>query len=77
VPSLARKRPELNRDKTIGADATDVAFASHELSRFYCYFRVWFQSKRPIRQGLIEELTAEEIAGNKMMASGAMALRAG
>ncbi|MBL4626879.1 MAG: LLM class flavin-dependent oxidoreductase [Roseicyclus sp.] len=52
----------------VGADAADVTLASHELSRYYCYFGAWFQNKRPVRQGLIEELTAEEIAGNKMMA---------
>lgn len=52
----------------VGADSDDVHRATQELSRFYCYFGAWFQNKRPVSQGLIAELSEEEIAGNKMMA---------
>lgn len=51
----------------VGSDAGDVALAAQQLSRFYCYFGAWFQNKRPVRQGLIEELSSEELAANKMM----------
>ncbi|WP_415920162.1 LLM class flavin-dependent oxidoreductase [Tateyamaria sp. SN6-1] len=52
----------------VGADADDVDHAAHEFSRFYNYFGAWFQNKRPVRQGLIEKLSEDEMAGNAMMA---------
>ena len=52
----------------VGADSDDVYTATQELSRFYSYFGAWFQNKRPVSQGLIAELSDEEIAGNQMMA---------
>ncbi|WP_306143029.1 LLM class flavin-dependent oxidoreductase [Roseibium sp. MMSF_3412] len=52
----------------VGSDSDDVYTATQELSRFYCYFGAWFQNKRPVSQGLIAELSEEEIAGNRMMA---------
>jgi alkanesulfonate monooxygenase SsuD/methylene tetrahydromethanopterin reductase-like flavin-dependent oxidoreductase (luciferase family) len=51
----------------VGSDDTDVALAAQELSRFYCYFGAWFKNERPVKQGLIEVLSDEEIAANKMM----------
>lgn len=51
----------------VGADSDDVAQAARELSEFYCYFGAWFQNKRPVSQGLIENLSEEEIAANTMM----------
>ena len=51
----------------VGSDAADVDLAAQELSRFYCYFGAWFQNKRPVQQGLIAELSDEELAANKMM----------
>ncbi|MCA0996688.1 LLM class flavin-dependent oxidoreductase [Alloyangia pacifica] len=52
----------------VGRDDADVAQAAKEISRYYCYFGAWFQNKRPVRNGLIEALSDEEIAGNNMMA---------
>ena len=52
----------------VAADEDDIDLAAHELSRFYCYFGAWFQNKRPVSQGLIAELSEEEMAGNAMMA---------
>lgn len=51
----------------VGSDSDDTARAAKELSEFYCYFGAWFQNKRPVSQGLIEPLTQEEMAANKMM----------
>ncbi len=51
----------------VATDADDAGQAAQELSRFYNYFGAWFQNKRPVSQGLIQELSDEEIAGNKMM----------
>lgn len=65
----AAKRPKvmLLHHTYVGSDADDVSVAARELSRFYCYFGAWFQNKRPVSQGLIEELTEVEIAANPMM----------
>ncbi|MCT4610714.1 MAG: LLM class flavin-dependent oxidoreductase [Pelagimonas sp.] len=52
----------------VGTDAADVDQAAKDLSRFYCYFGAWFQNKRPVQQGLIQELSEEELAANTMMA---------
>ncbi|SDI17922.1 LLM class flavin-dependent oxidoreductase [Alloyangia pacifica] len=52
----------------VGRDEEDVAQAAREISRYYCYFGAWFQNKRPVRNGLIEALSEEEIAGNNLMA---------
>ncbi|MEM6759477.1 MAG: LLM class flavin-dependent oxidoreductase [Pseudomonadota bacterium] len=52
----------------VGTDAADVDRAAQELSRFYCYFGAWFQNKRPVTQGLIAELSPDDIAANTMMA---------
>ena len=52
----------------VGADDADVALAAQQLSRFYCYFGAWFQNKRPVAQGLIAELSEDEIKSNAMMA---------
>lgn len=51
----------------VGSDSDDTARAAKELSEFYCYFGAWFQNKRPVKQGLIEPLTQDEMAANKMM----------
>ena len=52
----------------VGADEADVAQAAKEISKWYCYFGAWFQNKRPVKQGLIQELTDEEMAANTLMA---------
>ncbi|MEO9574444.1 MAG: LLM class flavin-dependent oxidoreductase [Roseobacter sp.] len=51
----------------VGSDGDDVSLAAQQLSRFYCYFGAWFQNKKPVSQGLIEALSEEELAANKMM----------
>lgn len=42
----------------------DAQLASVELNKFYNYFGAWFKNERPISQGLIKELTDQEIANN-------------
>ena len=39
---------------------------------YYNYFGAWFKNERPIRQGLIERLTDEDLAANAMYAPEAM-----
>ena len=52
----------------VGSDADDVAIAAKCISRFYCYFGAWFKNERPIRQGLLEPLSEEEMAAIDMYA---------
>ncbi len=68
------KSPEVPRPKImlllhtyVGSDEADVAQAARELSVYYNYFFAWFKNERPIRQGLIETLSAEDIAANKTL----------
>ncbi len=64
------KRPKimlLQHAYVSGSDA-ETERAARKLSRFYCYFGAWFRNERPVRQGLIEPLTEEEIAGTEMFA---------
>lgn len=56
----------------VSADHEDTEIAARELSRFYNYFGAWFQNKRPVSQGHIEELSETELAGNAMMSPGNM-----
>lgn len=51
----------------VGQDDDDVSQAVDELHRFYNYFGAWFQNKRPVKQGLIERLSDQDIANNKMI----------
>ena len=46
----------------VGRDDADCARATEDLRRFYCYFAAWFKNERPVRQALIKQLTAEEMA---------------
>jgi len=50
----------------VGASHADVENAAETLSQFYCYFGAWFKNERPVSHGLIERLSAEEIAATEM-----------
>lgn len=52
----------------VARDADDLDQGVNELSRFYNYFGAWFQNKRPVSQGLIEQLSQNDIDNNTMMA---------
>ena len=51
----------------VGADDADLDLAISRMHHFYSYFGAWFKNERPVKQGLIEELTQEEIANNPMV----------
>ena len=51
----------------VGTDVEDIDQAVQDLTRYFAYFGAWFQNKRPVSQGLIQALSAEEIAANKMI----------
>ncbi|KXU37503.1 monooxygenase [Ventosimonas gracilis] len=56
----------------VGSDEADIARASEELSRYYHYFFAWFKNERPIKQGLIQALTAEELQSNPNLTAAKM-----
>lgn len=68
-----RPRIMLLHHTYVASDSADADLAAKELSRFYNYFGAWFQNKRPVSQGLIQDLSAEEMAANAMMAPGNLA----
>ena len=51
----------------VASDVEDANMAAQELSQFYNYFGAWFQNKRPVSQGLIEQISADDMAANAMM----------
>lgn len=65
APEVARPKIMLLLHTYVGSDDADVAQAARELSVYYNYFFAWFKNERPIRQGLIETLSEEDIAANQ------------
>lgn len=64
APEVARPKIMLLLHTYVGSNEADVAQAADELSVYYNYFFAWFKNERPIHQGLIQTLTAEDIAAN-------------
>ncbi|MGL4198856.1 MAG: LLM class flavin-dependent oxidoreductase, partial [Allorhizobium sp.] len=62
APDQARPKIMLLLHTYVGSDASDVDQATREVSVYYNYFSAWFKNEKPIRQGLIERLTEEEMA---------------
>ncbi len=62
------KRPKimLLQHAYVGATEADVEKAAKALSQYYCYFGAWFKNERPVHQGLIQRLTADEMAAIEM-----------
>ncbi len=50
----------------VGKDQNEVDWAADKLHRFYCYFGAWFRNERPVSQGLIQQLTEDEIQNHPM-----------
>ncbi|WP_261841929.1 LLM class flavin-dependent oxidoreductase [Aliamphritea ceti] len=60
------KRPKIMilQHTYIGKTEDELAKAAAKLNEFYCYFGAWFKNERPINQGLIQQLTQDEIAAH-------------
>ncbi len=56
----------------VGKDEQECEWAAKQLSRFYCYFGAWFKNERPINNGCIAPLTAEEQAAISMFSPAQM-----
>jgi alkanesulfonate monooxygenase SsuD/methylene tetrahydromethanopterin reductase-like flavin-dependent oxidoreductase (luciferase family) len=60
--AIARPRIMLLQHTFVADSPSEVEALARDLSTFYCTFGAWFQNKRPIRQGFMEPLTADEMA---------------
>ncbi|SDA87533.1 LLM class flavin-dependent oxidoreductase [Mesorhizobium qingshengii] len=61
-PDTARPDIMLLMHTFVAEDAADAEQLTRDLSLFYCQFGAWFQNKKPVRQGILEALTDDEIA---------------
>ncbi|PWC37626.1 LLM class flavin-dependent oxidoreductase [Azospirillum sp. TSO35-2] len=61
-PDIPRPKIMLLQHTFVADSAEETDRLSRDLSDFYCAFGAWFKNQRPIRQGFIEPLTAEEKA---------------
>jgi alkanesulfonate monooxygenase SsuD/methylene tetrahydromethanopterin reductase-like flavin-dependent oxidoreductase (luciferase family) len=60
-PQVPRPKIMVLRHAYVADSEADAQQAANEINAFYCYFGAWFKNERPITQGLIQELTPEEI----------------
>ncbi len=63
---VTRPKIMLLRHTYVSGSETDAQRGAAEINTFYNYFGAWFKNERPVRQGLIEPLSDEEIAANPM-----------
>ncbi len=71
-PDVSRPKIMVLRHTYVGTGEADLEQAAREISVYYNYFGAWFKNEKPIRQGLIERLTDDEIAAHAMYAPDAM-----
>jgi alkanesulfonate monooxygenase SsuD/methylene tetrahydromethanopterin reductase-like flavin-dependent oxidoreductase (luciferase family) len=65
-PKVPRPKIMLLRHTFVGETAAEVEQGAIDISRFYCYFGAWFKNERPVSQGLIQQLSEEEMAAIEM-----------
>lgn len=64
APQVPRPKIMLLQHAYVASDEADIERAAKEISVYYNYFFAWFKNERPIRQGLIERLSEEDMAAN-------------
>jgi len=72
LPDTPRPKIMLLQHTYVAANAEDVKRGAEELNRFYCYFGAWFKNERPVEQGLIKELSQDEMAAHPFYSPEAM-----
>ncbi|MBO9099640.1 MULTISPECIES: LLM class flavin-dependent oxidoreductase [unclassified Rhizobium] len=70
--SLERPKIMLLLHTYVGDGEADLEQAAREMSVYYNYFFAWFKNERPIHQGLIEAISAEEMAENSTVSPDVM-----
>jgi flavin-dependent trigonelline monooxygenase, oxygenase component len=71
-PDVDRPKILILQHGFVAEDQADADLAAQELTEFYCYFGAWFLNKRPIDQGMIARLSADEIAAHPLYNVAAM-----
>ncbi len=71
-PDVPRPEIMLLNHTYIASDDQDAQQAAQEINEFYCYFGAWFKNERPVNQGLIKTLSADEIAAHPFYSPEAM-----
>ncbi|SFA95118.1 Flavin-dependent oxidoreductase, luciferase family (includes alkanesulfonate monooxygenase SsuD and methylene tetrahydromethanopterin reductase) [Collimonas sp. OK607] len=61
-PEIPRPKIMMLMHTFVGEDEAEVCEAAKDLGTFYCYFSKMFKNARPVDEGFIETLTAEDIA---------------
>ena len=61
-PEVLRPRIMLLQHTFVADSPAETQALSRDLSAFYCLFGAWFQNKRPIHQGIMDPLGAEDMA---------------
>lgn len=64
--NIPRPKIMLLRHTYVAETEEEILQASKNISKFYCYFGAWFKNKLPVNDGLIKELTEEEMAKIEM-----------
>jgi alkanesulfonate monooxygenase SsuD/methylene tetrahydromethanopterin reductase-like flavin-dependent oxidoreductase (luciferase family) len=62
-PEVPRPSVMLLQHTFVADSEEEAAALADDLSAFYCLFGAWFANKRPIRQAIMQPLSAEERAG--------------
>ncbi len=65
-PEIPRPKIMVLRHTYVAETEEEITQGSKDLSRFYNYFGAWFKNERPIEQGLIKELSEEELTKVEM-----------
>ena len=71
-PDVQRPKIMLLRHTYVGESEADVQQGAEEINHFYNYFGAWFKNERPITQGMIEELSEEDIAKHPIYSAQSM-----
>lgn len=71
-PEVPRPKIMVLRHAYVAESEADADRAAEEINRFYCYFGAWFKNERPVRQGLIDTLSEEEISAHPFYSAQAM-----
>ena len=65
-PDIPRPKIMLLNHTYVAETEDEISQGADDISRFYCHFGAWFKNERPITQGLIKTLSADEMAKIEM-----------
>ena len=63
---ISRPKIMVLRHTFVAETEEEISQGAIDISKFYCYFGAWFKNERPVKQGLIERLSEEEMSKLEM-----------